>query len=397
MKMRFRFLALAVCLVLALTACKTNLPVPSAPSTAAPTESQTAAPTEPQTTAPAASQSSDVDVEGVPAFMHLNYDFRDYFTLGTYKGIPYTPADTTVTEEDVQADINTILEHNAKTEKSDKTVVENGDIVHITYKGYLDGVAFEGGDSGEAGYDLHVGSGEFVGNFEEQLIGKQVGTDAVLEGVRFPDNYRNNPDLSGKDTTFEVSIQYILKTVLPELNDEFAKNFGVEGVETVEQFRAYVRKSLEDEKAENARSQDITSVVTAVYNAGTSKGLPEETVKAFTDNLISMYEARAAQYGVDLATLVGVMLQMTEEQFRTAARTSSEASVREEIVISAVAAAEKMDLSDAEYTAALDAFAKENGTTVDKVLASYQEDDLKSYFFLNKMRAFLVDNASPTK
>ena len=138
MKMRFRFLALAVCLVLALTACKTNLPVPSAPqttasteapSTAAPTEApSTAAPTEPQTTASAQTMPAEVEVEGVPSFMHLTYDFHDYFTLGEYKGVSYEPTDSTVTAEELQAEIDTYLQNAATTNPSDKTVVENGDI-----------------------------------------------------------------------------------------------------------------------------------------------------------------------------------------------------------------------------------------------------------------------------
>ncbi len=395
---------LCLTLCLALTACGSSQKETQAESTAAPAES-TAAPAETPAESPAESSSETepaipeteaalptVDVEGVPSYLSLTYDFHDYVKLGEYKGVSYTPVSTEVSEDEIQEQLDMLLQENASLQPSDKQVIENGDTVHILYTGYLDGVAFEGGASGEDGYDLTIGSHSFVGDFEEQLIGKQVGTTVTLNNVMFPDDYRN-ADLAGKATTFDVTIQYIGEMKQPELTDEFVAGLGYEGVETVEALREDIRSFLQEQKEASKEQDEMAAVLEAVAANAEITGYPTETVSYYENNLVSTYEQQAAAYQIDLATYVSYLFDVTEDEFRSMVHNAAEQTIRNEMIQTAVIAAEGMDLTDDEYADALADYAEEMGTTVTELTQQYEEANLKAYFLTRKVQDFLYENA----
>lgn len=133
--------------------------------------------------------------------------------LGNYKGVKAEAVSTEVTEEELQAEIDALLAFYPATKPVEgKTVIEDGDTVNIDFVGRLDGEAFEGGSSQNQGYDLTIGSGSFIAGFEEGLIGKEIGNTYDLP-LTFPDPYKPNPDLSGKDVVFEVTVHEIIEYV----------------------------------------------------------------------------------------------------------------------------------------------------------------------------------------
>ena len=164
-------------------------------------------------------------------------DLSKYVTLGEYKGLEYEETSTEVTDEDVQAELDYLLESKADVEKIMDGTVADGDTVNIDFTGMRDGVAFDGGSG--TGYDLTIGSNSFIDNFEEQLIGMKPG-DTKEINVTFPDPYPNNPDLAGVPVVFEVTVNYICgENIIPEMSDQFiADNTDYQ---TVDEYKEYVR------------------------------------------------------------------------------------------------------------------------------------------------------------
>ena len=331
--------------------------------------------------------------KGLPDFMSFDYNYKDYLELGDYQGVSYTPYSTEVTEEEINKQIETYQKQKQTVEKTDKTVIENGDVVHIVFTGYLDGEAFEGGASGEDGADLEIGSGSFVGNFEEQLIGKEVGQNVTLENVVFPDDYALNKDLAGKSTNFEVSIQYIGKYVTPELNDEFAASLNFTDVSTMDQLKAYVENSLKETKESEKENKDYSAVVAAVLKNCTIKGYPQEAVDAYKNNMVSYYQNYASMYGIDFGTFLQLMLGMDEEGFNSQVEEASKQSVANEMLLTAIADMEGMTLSDEEYQQGLERYAEQNNTTVDALKSNNDENDMKTQMVFDKVLELLMAEA----
>ena len=177
-------------------------------------------------------------------------DFASYITLPDYDAYTLeTPSPEEVTDADVEADIETFLTQFAKSENITEGTVEKGDNLVVSYKGTLaDGTTQDGMNTEDASLGP-VGSAGYIDGFEEGLIGAAVG-DTVTLDLQFPDPYQNNPDLAGKDVTFEVTIKSKVTKVMPELTDEFIKENT--DYKNVDEYRASVREKLEAEAEENA-------------------------------------------------------------------------------------------------------------------------------------------------
>lgn len=168
-------------------------------------------------------------------------------------------------EDDIDSDIESTMSGYAYFDDTVDKAIEDGDTINLDYTGSVDGVEFEGGSTNGEGYELEIGSGSFVGDFEEQMIGHKIGDEFSIE-VTFPDEYENNPDLAGKLTNFDIKINSI--KVTPELTDEFvAENFS-ENAGTVAEYRAYIKEEGKKEKladyitkyiSDNAKASSIPS------------------------------------------------------------------------------------------------------------------------------------------
>lgn len=173
-----------------------------------------------------------------------NADMQTAVTLADYKNISIPEDEVAATEEEVDSKINTTLESYKELNTDADLVIADGDEVNIDYVGTVDGVEFEGGNSGGAGYDLTIGSGSFVDDFEEQLIGHKPGEEVTVD-VTFPENY--NEELAGKDASFAVTINGIMTA--PELTDEFVEEnlAETEEVSTAAEYRAKIENDFYEE------------------------------------------------------------------------------------------------------------------------------------------------------
>ena len=207
-----------------------------------------------QQTYPAAVDESGVDIVSRPTVDVVQIEkgkefiytaevaVRPEVTLGKYMGVTVTKIDTTVTDEEVDAELENQRNKNARTVTVTDRPVAEGDTAVIDFEGFVDGVAFEGG-KGE-NHPLEIGSHTFIDTFEEQLVGKNTG-DEVEVNVTFPEKYQAE-DLAGKPATFKVKINEIKTKELPELDDEFAQDAA--GVDTLAEYKEELKKNLTEKK-----------------------------------------------------------------------------------------------------------------------------------------------------
>ena len=166
--------------------------------------------------------------------------------LGEYKGLKVVKEVVDVDDEDVASELESVRKRNARKINVERAA-EMGDTANIDFDGYLNGERFDGGKA--ENYGLTLGSGSFVPGFEEQVVGMQIGEEKDID-ITFPENY--TPELAGKAVVFKVKLNSLTVDELPELDDEFAKD--VSEFDTLEEYKADVRKNLESQRAEQAQS-----------------------------------------------------------------------------------------------------------------------------------------------
>ena len=211
----------------------------------------------------------------------------DALTLVDYENIPISEEDVS-TDEQVQNDIDELLEEYQEIDYDVSLEVADGDMVNIDYVGTIDGVEFEGGNSNNAGYDLTIGSGSFIDDFEQQLIGSHPGDDVTVE-VTFPDDYSDD-EVAGKDAVFAVTINGIYS--MPEFDDAFLEKNGLatDEITTADEYRASIAKNYYED---NLR----TFLSTYIVENSTVNSYPKDFVKITKATTKANDEAMAAYYG----------------------------------------------------------------------------------------------------
>ncbi|MDF2608317.1 MAG: tiG [Bacillales bacterium] len=307
--------------------------------------------------------------------------------LGEYKGLEASVLDTTVTDEDVAAEITKLQQRGAELVIKEEGTVENGDTTVIDFEGFVDGVAFEGGKG--SNYPLEIGSGSFIPGFEEQLIGLKAGETKDVE-VSFPEEY-HAPDLAGKPATFKVTVHEIKTKELPELNDEFVKDLNQEGVETLEQLRTSVREKLEGSKKHEAEHALHDSLVDQA-TANAEIDVPEVMVETEIERMMKEFDQRLSAQGMNLE-LYYQYTGSTEEALQTSMKPEAEARVRVNLVLEAIADAENLEATDTDVEAELTKIAEQYGMDVNQIKTMLPNlDALKEDLKLRKAVEFLVAN-----
>ena len=311
--------------------------------------------------------------------------------LGSYKGVEVPAVSVEVTDEEIQAQIDNLLNSypDVKTVEG-KTTIEEGDIVNIDFVGKLDGEPFEGGSSGEGGTNLEIGSGSFIDGFEDGLIGKTTGSTVELP-LTFPEEYSLNPDLAGKDVVFEVTIHDIVEYVTPEWNDEFVqKNTEYASVD------AYVeaaRELMKKQKEENAKGEEEYSVMEAII-ADSEFECDEKELQSLKDTQIQQYETYASYYGVGLDEFLLSAMQLTREAFDEQINEMANFQLKCTLIVDAVAREEKLTLTDEEYKEGLESLAGEfNAESPEAFEKQYGRDMVENSLLYDKTVDFLTEHA----
>lgn len=290
--------------------------------------------------------------------------------LGKYKGVKVEAMDTTVTDEDVAAELDKVKEQNARLVVADDKAVEDGDQTTIDFEGFVDGVAFEGGKGED--YPLTIGSHSFIDTFEEQLIGKKVGEEVEVN-VTFPEQYQAK-ELAGKPAMFKVTIKEIKVKEYPELDDDFAQD--VSEFDTLDEYKADIKKNLEEKKAQEAEADKESKVIEAIVN-DSEMDIPEKMIEAQCQQMVEEFAQNIAMQGISFDQYMQ-FTGTTVDQLTEQVKPQAEARVQSSLVLEAIVKAEKIEASDEEFDEEIKRMAERYQMEADKVNELLSDDDKKN-------------------
>ena len=328
----------------------------------------------------------DISDDGVVTIT-LTTDVYPEVTLGDYKGLKVEKAEATVTDEQVQAELDRMAQNVASTETVERAA-EMGDTANIDFEGFDNGVPFNGG-KGE-NFDLKLGSGSFVPGFEEQVVGMAAGDEKDID-ITFPEDYQ--ADLAGKPVVFHVKVNKVTVTNVPAQDDEFAKD--VSEFETLEDLKADIRaKALETAQKQIDSAFEQACVDKAAEN--TTVDMPASLIEMELDNQMERfgYQLQMSGYSVEqYAKMMGGDLSTMRNAFRPAAEKQAKANV----TLAKIVEVEGIAVSEEDINAEFESMAKQYEMDVEKVKELVPVEELKNSLETRKAVKLIVDSAVATK
>ena len=317
--------------------------------------------------------------KGEPFVFTAEVAVKPEVTLGQYKGIEVEKEDTSATEEEIQAALNKEQESNSRTITVEDRAVQDGDMTVIDFEGFADGTAFEGGNGTD--YPLVLGSGAFIPGFEEQLIGAEIGKEVEVN-VTFPEEYHAK-DLAGKPAVFKCTVKEIKVKELPELDDEFAKD--VSEFDTLEEYKADLKKKLEEKKAEEAKGRKEDAVIEKIIE-GASMEIPDAMVETQAEQLVDDFAQRLQMQGLSMDQYMqytGAGMEAMIERMKPQAVKR----IQSRLVLEAVAAAEQIEIGEDEIEEEIGRMAEAYKMEVEKVkeiLGESEKENMKDDLAIRK-------------
>lgn len=261
-------------------------------------------------------------------------------TLPQYKGISVPAEEYTITDDELNTQINSILDQYATYDQIKDRAIEDGDVVNIDYVGSVDGEEFSGGNTNGNGTLVTAGSDAYIDDFLTQIIGHTPGETFNVE-VTFPDPYENNPDLAGKDAVFVTTINYIQGDKhVPELTDEFvSQTAALADYGTAQGMKDTIRTSMENNKADNY-------VLQKVLDECQFSEFPADLVDQLVNVSMAQFESQASAYGLDMETARSMMGYDSEDAQREAMTASAQEQLKTVVMLEAIAKAEGLTVDE---------------------------------------------------
>ena len=309
-------------------------------------------------------------------------------TVKKYKGLEVKKIDSKVSKKEVDAAIESDRQKNARVVSVDDRDLQKDDISTIDFEGFVDGVAFEGGKA--ENFELTIGSGQFIPGFEDQLIGMKIGEEKEIN-VTFPKEYHAE-NLAGKPAMFKVKLISIKSKILPELDDEFAKD--VSEFETLADYRKDVEKKVKKQKEESAKNQKEIAVIDKLVE-NTEVVIPESMIDDEVESMSNQFVSNLAYQGLDLKTYC-MYMNTTEEEFKKNLRPEAEKNVKLKLALDAIEKLEDIKVEAKEIDEKIDELKKQYGSenTNDDLnknenVRHYMEEKIKQ----DKLMKIIVDSA----
>ena len=313
----------------------------------------------------------------------LTTDVYPEVTLGQYKGVEVEKGEATVTDAQIQAELDSMAQNVASTENVDRAA-EMGDTANIDFEGFDNGVPFEGG-KGE-NFDLKLGSGSFVPGFEEQIVGMNVGEEKDID-ITFPEDYHK--ELAGKAVVFHVKLNKLTVTIVPQQDDEFAKD--VSEFDTLDALKADIQaKALEKAQKQIDSAFENAAVEKAAEN--TTVDMPNALIEKELDVQMERfgYQLQMSGYSMEqYAKMMGGDLKTMREAFRPAAEKQAKISV----TLEKIAEVENLTVSDEEIEEEFQSMAKQYEMEAAKIKEMVPVDELTESLKTRKAVKIIVDNA----
>ncbi|MDQ2631930.1 MAG: trigger factor [Actinomycetota bacterium] len=303
--------------------------------------------------------------EGEPLKFKFEVGVRPAAKLGTYKGLEVGKEDQEVPDEIVDTEVDRIREGFARLEQVDRAAAE-GDSLLIDFEGFVDGSAFQGGAAED--YLLALGSGQLIEGFEEQLVGSKAGDEREVK-VTFPEDYQAE-HLAGEEAVFKVKVKEVREKILPELDDDFASEASE--FDTLEELRGDIREKVGAALGSRAEEDFRVAAIDAAVDEA-SVDVPEELATARATERWERMERQLAQRGMD----PNAFLQMqgkTRDELIEETKPDAEKELKREAVVTAIAEAEGIEVSEEEMVEALEHSAEHERTTPEKLLERLRQN-----------------------
>ena len=306
-------------------------------------------------------------------------------TLGEYKGLEAERPVREITDDDVNAELESARKRNARKVSADEREARMGDVANIDFDGFLNGERFDGGKA--EGYELELGSNSFVPGFEEQIVGMKVGDEKDLD-ITFPQEY--TPELAGKAVVFKVKLNGLSYNELPALDDEFA---GDNGFDTLDEYKADIRANIEKRFNEQADSAFRSEIVKKAIDNMTVK-VPNSMIAEKAEEILRNY---AANFGMTDRNMplekLMEMMGVDENTMKTSIRPAAEYQVKNDLLLDAVAEAEKLEATAEEIDAYVKKMAEGFGATAEQLKTYFGEAMLAAEVKKDKAGRLIVDSA----
>lgn len=325
---------------------------------------------------------------GKPFIFTAEVALKPEVTLGAYKGIEVDKVEVTVSDEEVNAEIDRERERNARSISVSDRAVQDKDQTVIDFEGFVDGVAFQGG-KGE-NYPLTIGSGAFIPGFEEQLIGKNIGEECDVN-VTFPEEYHAE-DLAGKAAVFKVTVKEIKEKQLPELDDEFAAE--VSEFDTLAEYKEDVKKNLTEKREKDVKNAKEDAVVDAIIENATMD-IPEAMIETQQRQMIQEFAQNIQMQGLSIDQYFQ-FTGLTPEAMMEQVKPQAEKRIKSRLVLEAVAKAENITVSDEDFDKEVEKMAEMYQMEAAKVKESIGEEGKKQMMedlAVQKAAEFVVNEA----
>ena len=308
-------------------------------------------------------------------------------SIKDYKGLPVAKADVKVSAADIKGELKPYIDRASRLVSVERKA-KKGDTAVIDFEGFRDGVPFQGG-KGE-NYSLELGSGSFVPGFEDQVVGMKAGDEKDLD-ITFPEDY--TPELAGAQVVFKVKVHEVKEKQEPEVDDEFAKD--VSEFETLEEFKKDLGEKLKARRQEQADREFEEAVITALMEKLECE-VPQAMVDYRADKMLDDYANRIQSQGIKFEDYLR-MMGMTVEDMRAQSKTAADRAVRSDLALEAVAAAEGIEVSDAEVEEEIGKLAEQYSMEADKVRAVIREQDLRHDLSVRKALELVKSSAKKPK
>ena len=330
--------------------------------------------------------------KGKPFIFTAEVALKPEVKLGKYKGVTVAKADITVTDEEVDAQIEKERENSARTIDVTDRAVADKDTATIDFEGFVDGVAFEGGKGED--YPLVIGSGTFIPGFEEQLIGANIGEEKDVN-VTFPEDYQAE-ELAGKAAVFKCTVKGIKAKELPELDDEFASD--VSEYETFAEYKESVKKGLAENKEKEAKEKKESDVIEAIVNDSEME-IPDAMLETQQEQMIDEFAQRMSMQGLSMEQYYQ-FTGATRDKMLEQVKPQALARIKSRLVLEAVAKAEGIEVTEEDLEEELKAMAEAYQLEVDKIkelLPEKSMQEIKQDLAVRKASELVVEAAKEKK
>ena len=304
-------------------------------------------------------------------------------TLGQYKGLEVEKAEVTVSDAQVQAELDRMAQNVSSTETVERAA-QMGDTANIDFEGFDNGVPFEGGKGDN--FDLKLGSGSFVPGFEEQVVGMSAGEEKDID-ITFPEDYHK--DLAGKAVVFHVKVNKVTETVVPEMDDEFAKD--VSEFDTLEELKADIRAKALEKAEKNAQTNFETACVDKAAE-NTTVDMPNALVERELDTQMERFAYQLQMGGYSMEQYAK-MMGGDVSTMRNAFRPTAEKQARISVTLEKIAEVEGVTVSEEDIAAELESLAKQYELEVEKVREMVPAEELTESLKTRKAVQIIVDSA----